>query len=143
MSTAAVSPPGDCSRQAHVFRRDAPADKVPREVAPLFAALKFDRASAICGFLWDEPQEVKQVILQWPENTAMPKPGEVAVRWSDSGKMNDVSQPGIIGNGRQWVYSLGKDGHAMEITNLLISVKQTGVKPDKFGIPDVRVFNHP
>lgn len=59
MSTAAVSPPGDCSPQAHVFRRDAPADKVPREVAPLFAALKFDRASAICGFLWDEPQEVK------------------------------------------------------------------------------------
>jgi hypothetical protein len=143
MSTAAVSPPGDCSRQAHVFRRDAPADKVPREVAPLFAALKFDRASAICGFLWDEPQEVKQVILQWPENAAMPKPEEVAVRWSDSGKMNDAPQPGIIGNGRQWVYIIRKSGKTIEITNLLVSVKQAGVKPDKFGIPAVRILNHP
>lgn len=73
----------------------------------------------------------------------MPKPEEVAVRWSDSGKMNDAPQPGIIGNGRQWVYSLGKDGHAMAITNLLVSVKRAGVKPDNFGIPEVRVLNHP
>ena len=135
--------PGDCSPHAHVFRRDAPADKVPREVAPLFAALKFDRASAICGFLWDESQEVKQVILQWPENAAMPKPEEVAVQWSDSGKMNDAPQPGIIGNGRQWVYSLGKDGQAVAITNLLVSIRGSGVKPDKFGIPGVRVLSHP
>jgi len=67
----------------------------------------------------------------------------VSVRWSDSGKMNDAPQPGIIGNGRQWVYSLGKDGQAVEVTNLLVSVKGSGVKPDKFGIPDVRVLKHP
>lgn len=143
INTGDVSPAGDCSRYAHVFRRDVPADKLPREVAPLFSVLKFDRASAICGFLWDEPQKVNQVILQWPENTAMPKTEEVAVRWSDSGKMNEAPQPGMIGNGRQWVYSLGKDGQAVEVANLLVSVIVSGVKPEKLGIPEVQVLNNP
>ena len=144
LNIAPALQPDDLTRLARVFNRDTPVDKLPPEVIEqMSGVLKHDLASAICGFFWAKHQEVRQVILQWPENAAMPKPEEVAVRWSDLGKMNDAPQPGIIGNGRQWIYTIGKDGHAVEITNLLVSVKRAGVKPDNFGIPDVRVLNHP
>ena len=142
-NVAAVSPASDLSRQAHVFRCDTPANKVPAEVAPLFGVLNFDRTSAICGFLWDQPQEVTQVIVQWPENATMPRPEGVLLQWSSAGKRSVAAPPGIIGNGRQWVYRIDPSGQAIRLTNLMLSVKATAMKPGSLTIPNVQVLSDP
>ncbi len=129
--------------KAHVFRRDTPADALPREVNRLFSEFKHDRSLAICGFLWSSPQEVRQVILQWPESGAMPKPEEIALRWSDAGEFHTAAQPGIIGNGRQWVYTLGKAPQGAVVDNLVVTAKSAEGTPDSLGIPDVEIAGRP
>ena len=91
----------------------------PAKSGKLFGALKHDRTLAICGFVWPKPQKVRQVILQWPESAAMPKPEDVVLCWLDAGVYHDAAQPGIIGNGRQWVYTLGKAPEGAVIDNLV------------------------
>ena len=133
----------DLEAKAHIFRRDTPADTLPREVNRLFVEFKHDRALAICGFLWSSPQEVRQVILQWPESAAMPKPEEIALRWSDARGFHTAAQPGIIGNGRQWVYTLGTTPQGAVVDNLVVTSKSAGGTPDNFGIPDVEIPGRP
>lgn|GEM_PF-354914 len=125
--------------EAQVFRRDMPADTLPREVGKLFGALKHDRVLAIIGFVWSKPQKVRQVILQWPESGAMPKPEEIALRWSDAGELHTAAQPGIIGNGRQWVYTLSKAPQGAVVDNLVVGAKSAEVTPGSLGIPDVEI----
>jgi hypothetical protein len=127
---------------AHVFRRDMPADKLPGEVGKLFGALKHDRALAIIGFVWSKPQKVRQVILQWPESGAMPKPEEIALRWSDAGEFHTAAQPGIIGNGRQWVYTLGKAPEGAVVDGLVLAGKSAKEIPDALAVPDVEVLGN-
>ena len=129
--------------EAQVFRRDMPADKLPREVGKLFSEFKHDKSSAICGFLWSSPQEVRQVILQWPESAAMPRPEEIALRWSEASEFHTAAQPGIIGNGRQWVYTLGKAPQGAVVDNLVVTAKSAEVTPGSLGIPDVEIPGRP
>jgi hypothetical protein len=112
---------------------------VPGEVGKLFSEFKHDRSTAICGFLWSSPQEVRQVILRWPESAAMPKPEDVVLRWSDAGVFHEAAQPGIIGNGRQWVYTIGEATRATVLNNLVLTVKTTKGNPDTLGIPEVEI----
>ena len=128
---------------AQVFRRDRPADSLPDEVGKLFGALKHDRALAIMGFVWSKPQNVRQVILQWPESGAMPKPEEIALRWSDAGELHTGAEPGIIGNGRQWVYTLGKAPEGAVVDNLVLAGKSAEGIPDALATPDVEIIGKP
>ena len=129
--------------EAQVFRRDMPANTLPREVGKLFGALKHDRVLAIIGFVWSKPQKVRQVILQWPESGAMPKPEEIALRWSDAGELHTAAQPGIIGNGRQWVYTLGKAPEGAVVDNLVLAGKSAEGIPDALAAPDVEILGKP
>ena len=128
---------------AQVFRRDRPADSLPGEVGKLFGALKHDRALAIMGFIWPKPQKVRQVILQWPESGAMPKPEEIALRWSDAGSLHTAAQPGIIGNGRQWVYTLGKAPEGIAVDHLVLAGKSAEGIPDGLAAPEVEILGKP
>jgi len=127
--------------KAQVFRRDTPADAMLGEVDRLFGEFKHDRSLTICGFLWTSPQEVRQVILQWPESGAMPKPEEVEVRWSQAGEFHTISQPGIIGNGRQWVYTLSKASQIAAVDNLVVAARSADVTLVSLGIPDVEILS--
>ncbi|MFN4807067.1 MAG: hypothetical protein ACK5LH_13940 [Akkermansiaceae bacterium] len=128
---------------AQLFRRDIAADKLPGEVGKLFGALKHDRALAIMGFIWPKPQKVQQVIIQWPESGAMPKPEDIALRWSDAGDLHSAAQPGIIGNGRQWVYTLGNTTEGTSIDNLVLAGKIAGGVPDAIATPLVEIIGKP
>ena len=128
---------------AQVFRRDRLADSLPSEVGKLFGSLKHDQSLAIMGFVWPKPQNVRQVILQWPESGAMPKPEEVALRWSDAGGLHSATQPGIIGNGRQWVYTLGKTPEGIAVDHLVLAGKSAGGIPDGLVAPEVEILGKP
>lgn len=141
-STLAGVAAGDVAGQAHVFRCDAPAEDIPDTVTPLFDTLHFKRGKVICGFLWDTPQEVSQVVVQWPEGAAMPDSGQVVVQWSAAGEMKTALLPGIIGNGRQWVYRIATDSQA-PLTNLVLSFNSATGIPESLAVPEVRVLNHP
>jgi hypothetical protein len=134
---------GNLAAGAQVFRRDMAADKVPGEVGKLFGALKHDRALAIMGFIWPKPQKVRQVILQWPESGAMPKPEEIALRWSDAGGLQTAAQPGIIGNGRQWVYTLGTATEGATVDNLVLEGKSAEGIPAGLAVPEVEIIGNP
>jgi len=129
----------DRARLAQVFRHDTPADKMPRAAAPLLGELKIDTAMVICGLVWDEPLEVQQVILQWPDDGAMPAADAVLLQWSESGVVKTAPPPGIIGNGRQWVYRLGQDGRAAAPSKLVLSLRGGAGDPGAFAVPSVRV----
>ena len=128
---------------AQVFRRDVPPDRLPREVGKLFGALKHDRTLAICGFVWSSPQKVRQVVLQWPESGAMPRPEAIVLRWSDAGELHTAAQPGIIGNGRQWVYTLGKAPEGAVVDALVFAGKIAEGIPDALAVPDVEILGKP
>ena len=128
---------------AQVFRRDRPTDSLPSEVGKLFGSLKHDQSLAIMGFVWPKPQNVRQVILQWPESGAMPKPEEVALRWSDAGGLHSASQPGIIGNGRQWVYTLGTTPEGIAVEHLVLAGKSARGIPDGLAAPEVEILGKP
>jgi hypothetical protein len=128
---------------AKVFRRDLPPERLPGEVDKLFGALKQDRTLAISAFVWSSPQNVRQVVLQWPETGAMPKPEAIVLRWSDAGEWHTVAQPGIIGNGRQWVYTLGKTSEGAVVDNLVLAGKSAEEIPDGLTVPDVEVLGKP
>lgn len=128
---------------AQVFRRDTPAHKVQGEVGKLFGALKHDRSLAIMGFIWPKPQKVLQVILQWPESGAIPKPEVVELRWSDAGKMHTTAQPGIIGNGRQWVYTLGEAPEGVSVDNLVLAGNTAEGIPTGLAPPEVEIISQP
>jgi len=134
---------GNLATGAQVFRRDIPADKVPGEVGKLFGALKHDRSLAIIGFIWPKPQKVRQVILQWPESGSMPKPEEIALRWSDAGGLQTAAQPGIIGNGRQWVYTLGSAPEGTAVDNLVLAGKSAEGIPAGLAAPEVEIIGQP
>jgi hypothetical protein len=128
---------------AQVFRRDMPPDRVPAEVGKLFATLKQDRNLAICGFVWPSPQKVRQVVLQWPESGAMPKPEEIALRWSDAGELHTAAQPGIIGNGRQWVYTLSQALEGAIVDGVVLTGKNAEGIPETLAVPDVEILGKP
>jgi hypothetical protein len=134
---------GNLAAEAQVFRRDRPADTLPGEVGKLFGALKHDRALAIIGFVWAKSQKVRQVILQWPESGAMPKPEEIAWRWSDAGGLHAAAQPGIIGNGRQWVYTLGTAPEGITVDHLVLAAKTAAGIPEALTIPEVEMIGNP
>ena len=134
---------GNLATGAQVFRRDMAVDKVPGEVGKLFGALKHDRALAIMGFIWPKPQTVRQVILQWPESGAMPKPEEVTLRWSDAGGLQTAAQPGIIGNGRQWVYTLGTAPEGVTVDNLVLAAKTAEGILAGLAVPEVEIIGNP
>lgn len=129
----------DQARLAHVFRHDTPADKLPRDVAALFDGVNIDRAMMICGLGWDQPHQVQQVILQWPDDGAMPAADAVLLQWSESGTIKTAASPGIIGNGRQWVYRVAQDGRAVPLSNLVLSLRSGAGKPESFAVPSVQV----
>lgn len=142
-NTSPAAREGDLTREAHIYRCDLPADKVPEAVTPLFDKLHFDRAMTLCGFLWDQPQEVSQVVVQWPEGSVMPYPANVVLQWSTDGQVSSAPAPGIIGNGRQWVYRISKDGQAIRLSNLVMSLNDPAWKPGLTAVPDVQVLSRP
>jgi len=128
---------------AQVFRRDLPADQVSAELGKLFATLKQDRNLAICGFVWPSPQQVRQVVLQWPESGAMPKPEAIELRWSAAGEAHTAAQPGIIGNGRQWVYTLGKAPEGATVDGFVIAAKRAEGIPQALAVPSIEIPGKP
>jgi hypothetical protein len=134
---------GNLAAGAQIFRRDRPAETLPGEVGKLFGALKHDRALAIIGFVWAKPQKVRQVILQWPESGAMPKPEEIAWNWSDAGGLHTAAQPGIIGNGRQWVYTLGTAPEGISVDHLVLAAKTAAGIPEALAVPEVELIGNP
>jgi hypothetical protein len=129
----------DRAALAHRFRHDMPADAVPREVEPLFAAANVDRSMVLCGLLWDRPQQVRQVVVQWPEDGAMPAADDVLVQWSAAGTIHTAPAPGIIGNGRQWVYRVTGDGDAVQLSNVVLRLRSGAGTPSRFAVPVVQV----
>ncbi|PAW67136.1 MAG: hypothetical protein B9S38_12840 [Verrucomicrobiia bacterium Tous-C4TDCM] len=65
------------------------------------------------------------------------------MRWSDAGKLHTAEQPGIIGNGRQWVYTLGKAPEGAVVDNLLLAGKSAEGIPDALAAPDVEIIGKP
>ena len=110
------------------------------ETESLFQSLKHDRDSAICGVVWKQPQQVTQVILQWPEQTVMPEPGAVVVRWSVAGELRQAKDPGVIGTGRQWVYALALDGKTVELNNVVVAFDHPARSAKGAAIPAVVVL---
>jgi len=108
------------AQEASIYRNDMPVE-VPTETKILFEGMKHDQASTICGLLWRKPQTVTQVILQWPDDRPLPETQEIVVRWSDAGTIRESGNPGIIGNGRQWVFTLDRQGHTVETDNVIVA----------------------
>ena len=127
------------AEKAQVFLRNKPVERLPHEAGKLFNEFNHDRSAAICGFLWPSPQRIHQILLQWPESAAMPKPEDVVLRWSDAGVLHDAPDPGIIGNGRQWVYTIGKATQGAVLNNLVLTVKTAKVSPEVLGVPGVEI----
>jgi hypothetical protein len=128
---------------AQVFRRDMPPDRVPAEVGKLFATLKQDRNLAICGFVWPSPQQVRQVVLQWPESGAMPGPEAIELRRSAAGEAHTAAQPGIIGNGRQWIYTLGKAPEGTAVDGFVLVAKRAEGMPQALAVPSIEIPSKP
>ena len=144
-NAAAAGKALNLAAKAQVFRRGTPDNQLPGEVGKLFSKFKHDRSATICGFLWVSPQEVRvrQVILRWPDSAAMPKPEDLVLRWSEAGEFHEAAQPGIIGNGRQWVYTLGEAARATVLNNLVLTVKTTQGNLDALAIPEVEIPSIP
>jgi hypothetical protein len=128
---------------AQVFRRDLPADQVSAELGKLFATLKQDRNLTIYGFAWSSPQQLQQVVLQWPESGAMPKPEAIELRWSAAGEAYTAAQPGIIGNGRQWVYTLGNASEGATVDGFVIAAKRAEGIPQGLAVPSIEIPGKP
>lgn len=111
------------AQEALLYRNDMPVAKVPAETHILFGALKHDKVSTICGLLWRKPQVVTQVILQWPDDSPLPETEAIVVRWSVAGTVHESANPGVIGNGRQWVYTLDRQGQPVETDNIIVAFK--------------------
>jgi hypothetical protein len=73
----------------------------------------------------------------------MPKSEAIVLRWSDAGEWHTVAQPGIIGNGRQWVYTLGNAPEGAIVDNLVLEAKSAEGIPDGLAVPDVEVLGKP
>jgi hypothetical protein len=128
---------------AQVFRRALPSDPLPHEIAKLFSALKQEKAMAICGYAWPSTQHVRQVVLQWPESGAMPRPEAIELRWSHAGEVHSAAQPGIIGNGRQWVYTLGKTPEGTAVDGFVLAAKRAEEMLEVLAVPVVEVLGKP
>jgi hypothetical protein len=128
---------------AQVFRRDRPPEQLPAEVGKLFGALKQDRTLAICAFVWSGPQKVRQVVVQWPEAGAMPRPKAIVLRWSDAAELHTAAQPGIIGNDRQWVYTLSKALEGAIVDGPVIAGKNAEEIPETLAVPEVEILGKP
>ena len=68
----------------------------------------------------------------------MPKPEEIALRWSDAGGLHTAAQPGIIGNGRQCVYTLGT-----AVDRLVLAGKTAAGIPEVLAVPGVEMIGNP
>jgi hypothetical protein len=115
---------------------------VPHEIAKLFSALKQERALAICGYAWPSTQHVRQVVLQWPESGLMPGPEAIVLRWLNAGQVHAAAQPGIIGNGRQWVYTLGKTPEGTAVDGFVLAAKRAEGMLDALAVPGVEVLGN-
>ena len=131
--------PANLADSAIRYDRGAPADKVPAEAKALFLALKHDKPAAILGLVWKQPQIVTQVILQWPDDAQMPKIEEITIRWSVAGTIHEAAKSGVIGNGRQWVYTLDPSAKEVELDNLVIAVKGGQASSPPVAVPVVTV----
>jgi hypothetical protein len=69
----------------------------------------------------------------------MPAADAVLLQWSESGTIKTAASPGIIGNGRQWVYRVAQDGRAVPLSNLVLSLRSGAGKPVSFAVPSVEV----
>jgi len=127
---------------AQVFRRDATPARLSDDVVKLLGTLKQDPTSVICAYVWSSPQQVRQVVLQWPESAAMPQPEAVVLRWLDAGKVHAAAQPGIIGNGRQWVYTLGKTPEGAAVDGFVLAAKRAEGMLEALAVPGVEVLGN-
>jgi hypothetical protein len=139
-STPTAAPaPDDLARLARVIRYDTPSATTPKDFATLLDELNVDKSMLIYGLRWEEPQEIQQVVLQWPEAGAMPATNDVLLQWSESGAIKTAPPPGIIGNGRQWVYRVATDGRATLLSSFVLAVRSAAGKPGNFAVPSVYV----
>lgn len=105
----------------------------------LLDELHIDKAMVLCGLQWDQPQKVQQVIVQWPDDGAMPAADAVMLQWSESGAIKTAPSPGIIGNGRQWVYRVAEDGRTVALSNLVLSLRSGAGAPENYAAPGVQL----
>lgn len=86
---------------------------------------------------------MRQVVLQWPESGAMPKPEAIELRWSTAGEAHTAAQPGIIGNGRQWVYTLGKASEGATVDGFFLVAKSADGIPLALAVPSIEILGKP
>ncbi len=127
----------DIEKNCTVYRCDIPEEKVTDGMQKLFAEFKYDRKKVIFGYIWDSSIAIGQVILQWPESSVMPKPDDVVLQWTEDSNKVSAAKPGIIGNGRQWVYSLDKEEQVKSKNNLVLMTKTQNVALTSKSIPVV------
>ena len=99
----------------------------------LFAALKAD-ATVLDAFVWEQPQTISQVVLEWDPDAQVPPPADVVLRWLPAGAvaathrpaaevnrgLREKKGPGVIGDGRRWVFTLGRELGQGAIDNIAI-----------------------
>ena len=125
---------------ASVYRRDAPDDPHAPQIKAQLGSLKLEEAKTLFGAIWPSPRVVKQVILQWPKEGVLPSVDNIAIIWSDRGIVHRASLPGIIGNGRQWIYSLDTSIGSVTASSLAIATVHPDSLTSLTSVPDVTVI---
>jgi hypothetical protein len=57
--------------------------------------------------------------------------------------MQTAAQSGIIGNGRQWVYTLGTAPEGVTVDNLVLAGKTAAGILEALAVPEVEVIGNP
>lgn len=141
-ATNPASQPVNLARGASLYGHDIPPNQIPAETRVLFQTFKHDKTSTICGWVWKQPQVVTQVILQWPEDAPMPEVKQIAIRWSVAGTLREAIEPGIIGNGRQWVYTLDPNAKPVKLDNLVVAARDNNLSIEHFAVPTLTIVGH-
>lgn len=131
---------------AVVSYRQAPED--PRALG-LFTALRA-QSTVFDAFVWEQPQPVSQVVIEWPQSAQTPAPADVVLRWLPAGAVAathrppaDVNRglrekkgPGVIGDGKRWVFTLSRELGQGAIDNIAL----LGPKGSAIGAAPERIY---
>ncbi len=129
----------DVTSLAVASYRKSPEDPRARG---LFTALKAN-ATVLDAFVWEQPQAVSQVVLEWSQGAPPPSPSDVVLRWLPAGAEAATHRPaveitrglrekkgaGVIGDGRRWVFTLSRELGQGAIDNIAIVALQGAAVP--------------
>jgi hypothetical protein len=129
----------DVATLALASYRKSPDDPVAQG---LFSALQAE-STVFDAFVWEQPQKVTQVVLEWAQTAQPPSPAGVVLRWLPAGAVAatnrtaaDVNRglrekqgAGVIGDGRRWMFTLSRELGQGAIDNIaVLAPKGTDVR---------------